>query len=176
MIILQIIGILVGVCSLGLLINGIEEYNRGVKAANKFGTFSLVKNTSFGIPLIQVHQGDKEFYFVIDTGATNSSINQSDLDNFEHLKLNTQGSVYGMEGNIVDVSFVRAAFNIDSEEFIDEFQVVDLSKCFDLSHSNCGFHITGILSSEFLKRYSLSVDVCNNVLYRVYDLLSNRTK
>lgn len=162
-IILQILSIVISIIILATLFNAVEDYNKYIKKK----IYPLESQENFGIPIIKITQKEQEFYFVVDTGANNSVINIHNLDLFDHIKLNVKGSVYGMEGNATPVEYIRSTFNILNDNFIDEFQIIDMSQCFGLSKDLYGIVISGILGSEFLKRYSLSVDLKNNVLYKI---------
>jgi hypothetical protein len=165
MIILQIITIVICVAILGFIVNVFESYKQ--PSISSCITYKLEDIPNFGIPVIKVTQSKKVFYFVVDTGANNSVINSSSLNDFTHIKLNVTGNVYGMEGNPTEVSYIRSKFKITNKSFEDEFQVINMDNCFSLSKNEYNIDITGILGSGFLKRNNLSVDVANNVLYKL---------
>ena len=67
-----------------------------------------------GLPVITFNQGKNKFNFLLDTGATNSVINETQLPNIKHTILEgAQCEVYGIEGNVQTVPFVNINFTRD---------------------------------------------------------------
>lgn len=164
MIILQIITIIVCIGTLGIIINGIEDY-RHLKSKRVNNIIHLEPINSLGLPILKVHQGNKEYFFIIDTGANYSTLNPSTASDFQVSSLGTTGSTYGMEGNSVEVQFFKASFMVDSLVCEETFQTVDMSKCFNNSEDSYNVVISGLLGDSFLKNYGLVVDIKNNVLH-----------
>lgn len=159
MIILNIIEILLIVSVLAVIINMFEDYGFIKKIKFEEDT------KGFGIPVIKCTQGDKDLYFIVDTGSNISTIDSNKLDSIEHTKLDTTGSVYGMEGNIMRTSYVEALFNIEDKSYQDEFQVINMGEAFETSRLQYGVNIVGILGNAFLKKFHIKLDPSKNIMY-----------
>lgn len=118
-----------------------------------------------GLPVITFNQGKKKFNFLFDTGATNSVINSTVLENLKYTTIdNCQCEVYGMEGNVQHVNMVTINFKRDIE-FSDDFQVVDLSSAFDSVKAETGVTISGILGNTFFQKYKYVIDYEQMIVY-----------
>lgn len=118
-----------------------------------------------GLPVITFNQGKKKFNFLFDTGATNSVINSTVLENLKYTTIDDcQCEVYGMEGNVQYVNMVTINFKRDIE-FSDDFQVVDLSSAFDSVKAETGVTISGILGNTFFQKYKYVIDYEQMIVY-----------
>lgn len=118
-----------------------------------------------GLPVITFRQGKERLNFLLDTGATNSVINLSKLNDIEHTVLEgVQGDVYGIEGNVQTVPFVEIKFKRDME-YEGEFQALDMSAAFDAVKVETGVTIVGILGNDFFQKYKYVLDYNEMVAY-----------
>lgn len=139
----------------------IRKYSKRYKSAISFReSLDLT-----GLPVITFNQGKNKFNFLLDTGATNSVINEAQLSNIKHDVIEgAQCEVYGIEGNTQTVPFVEIKFKRDID-YIGNFQVVDLSTAFDAVKSETGVTIVGILGNDFFQNYKYVLDYNTMIAY-----------
>jgi predicted aspartyl protease len=161
MIIISTVLILAVVCILAFIINGIEDYHR---------KDSLVK-LSFGetlgklkLPIVTLMNNGTPFKFLIDTGATLSVIDSNVIDKLDCVKLVTQGTAYGIDGNTIDVSYIRMNLMHNNISLSEEFQVMRVP-AFDSIKATDNIDISGILGSTFLKRYNSVINFKDLIVY-----------
>ena len=118
-----------------------------------------------GLPVITFTQGKNRFNFLLDTGATNSVINEAQLSSIKHTIVEgTQCEVYGIEGNVQTVPFAEIHFKRDMD-YKGYFQVVDMSAAFDSVKSETGVTIVGILGNDFFQNYKYVLDYNTMIAY-----------
>ena len=108
---------------IAVLANGIEDYNskNTIKFDESFGELQL--------PIITFLNNDKEFNFLVDTGANMSIINSYYLQEFKYTSLETTGTIFGMEGNITNTNFVSIVLQKSKDSFLNYI----ISKCNNMS-------------------------------------------
>lgn len=111
--VLEIVGMLLVVIILAVIINGVDDYCRQRKRVNM--SFKEAMDL-VDLPVITFYNNGKKFNFLLDTGATMSVIDSNVLSNLSHENLDDAGSVYGMEGNRIEVSYVKARTGATSSE------------------------------------------------------------
>ena len=126
-----------------LFINAVEEYNKGIPFDKSY--------KEVGIPVITLTNNGKQFNFLVDTGANYCIINEPHLTEFEHKELKGEGTIFGMEGNVQKTNFVQASLYYEKDEFIANFQVLDISGALDRINKQYGITVHGVLGSEFLE-------------------------
>lgn len=117
------------------------------------------------LPIITFYNEGKKFNFLLDTGATISVIDSNALNNFTHEKIKESGVVYGMEGNTINVSFIKASLEHKGKLYSEEFQVVDMSSAFSKLKSESGVNLSGILGNSFFKKYQYVLDFESLIAY-----------
>lgn len=160
--IIHVITLIICIIILGILTTTIYAYNR----IHNTKTYNLYYNEEFGIPLIKVRNNNQDLYFVVDTGASYSTLNTNSLSNIEYNPLNINGNLFGIDGNLIDVSYISCEFFIENTSFIHNFQILDLSNMINQCKTTYNIDIVGVLGSSFLKENNLSVDLKNNILYK----------
>lgn len=159
--VLEIIGIMLVVVLLAIIINGVEDYRQKKRVNMSFKeAMDLVD-----LPVITFYNNGKKFNFLLDTGATNSTIDSNVLSSLSYEKLNTEGTLYGMEGNPIDVSYVKASLEYKNMNYEDEFQVVDMSPAFNRVKAESGVTLSGVLGSLFFHKYQYVLDFKELVAY-----------
>lgn len=126
-----------------LFINAVEEYNKGIPFDKSY--------KEVGIPVITLTNNGKQFNFLVDTGANYCIINESHLTEFEYKELKGEGTIFGMEGNVQKTNFVQASLYYEKDEFVANFQVLDISGALDRINKQYGITVHGVLGSEFLE-------------------------
>ena len=160
--VLEIIGIMLAVIILSIIINGIEDYCKQSKRVNMSfkEAMDLVE-----LPVITFYNGGKKFNFLLDTGATISVIDSNVLNNFSHEKIEATGVLWGIEGNKIDVSYVRGSLVYKDKVYEEEFQVVDMATSFNEVKAESGVILSGILGNSFFKRYQYVLDFNSLIAY-----------
>lgn len=160
--VLEIVGMLLAVIILAVIINGVEDYCKQKKRVNM--SFKEAMDL-VDLPVITFYNGGKKFNFLLDTGATLSVIDSNVLNNFSHKKLDDEGTLCGMEGNRITVSYIRALLEYKGMNYEEDFQVVDMSAAFNQVKAESGVTLSGILGSLFFRRYQYILDFENLIAY-----------
>lgn len=160
--VLEIVGMLLAVIILAVIINGIEDYCKQRKRVDM--SFKEAMDL-VDLPVITFYNNGNKFNFLLDTGATMSVIDSNALNNLSHEKLNSEGTLFGMEGNKVNVSHVKALLEYKGRNYEEEFQVVDMSAAFGQVKAESGVSLSGILGSLFFKRYQYVLDFEGLIAY-----------
>lgn len=159
--VLEMIGILLVIIILSVIINGVGEYKQSKRISMSFReAMDLVE-----LPVITFYNGGKKFNFLLDTGATISVIDSNVLDNFSHEKVEATGVLWGMEGNKIDVSYIRAFLGYKDKVYEEDFQVVDMSSAFGEVKAESGVTLSGILGNSFFKKYQYVIDFNSLIAY-----------
>lgn len=159
--VLEIIGVLILIALIALIINGAEDYkNRN----REYISFKEAMDLT-DLPVITLYNNGKKFNFLLDTGATISVIDSNILDKFNHSKTESTGVVWGMEGNKINVSYVRASLEYKDKTYEEDFQVVDMSASFGEVKAESGVTLSGILGNSFFKKYQYILDFNSLIAY-----------
>lgn len=159
--VLEIIGVLILIALIALIINGAEDYkNRNREYISFKESMDLTD-----LPVITLYNNGKKFNFLLDTGATISVIDSNILDKFNHSKIESTGVLLGMEGNKINVSYVRASLEYKDKTYEEDFQVVDMSASFGEVKAESGVTLSGILGNSFFKKYQYILDFNSLIAY-----------
>lgn len=158
--ILKIIFVLVLVGVAALVAKIVEDVRNNTNHISFREAMDLVE-----LPIITFYNSGKKFNFLLDTGATISVIDSNALSNFTHEKVKASGTLYGIEGNQVDVSYVKASLEYKGKTYDEEFQVVDMSPAFSKLKSESGINLSGILGNSFFKKYQYVLDFDSLIAY-----------
>lgn len=160
--VLEIVGMLLAVIILAVIINGVDDYCRQRKRVNM--SFKEAMDLT-DLPVITFYNNGKKFNFLLDTGATMSVIDSNVLSNLSHENLDDAGSVYGMEGNRIEVSYVKALLEYKGRNYEEVFQVINMSAAFNQVKAESGVTLSGILGSLFFKKYQYVLDFESLIAY-----------
>ena len=147
---------------LAIIINGIEDY---CKQKNRINMSFKEAMDLVELPVVTFYNGDKKFNFLLDTGATISVINSNILDNFTHEKIESTGILWGMEGNKINVSYIKASLIYKDKTYEENFQVVDMTASFNAVKAESGVTLSGILGNSFFKKYQYVLDFNSLIAY-----------
>ena len=104
--------------------------------------------------------------FLLDTGASYSSINEAALEGITYVETGERGYGMGIEGNVQeDRGYVRMNVDYRSQSYEDDFQVVDLSQAFGMIKQEYGINLHGILGSTFFQKYRYVLDFSELIAY-----------
>lgn len=118
-----------------------------------------------GVPIITFTNKNKKYNFILDTGASNSVINAEVLKHLEYTKIEGNSQLWGMEGNVQYVEYVKMPLYYWGVEFEEEFQVVNMEESFNKIKEGFGVKVSGILGSSFFNKYDYILDFDNLVVY-----------
>lgn len=118
-----------------------------------------------GVPIITFKNNNKKYNFILDTGASNSVINAKVLKQLEYTKIEGSSQLWGMEGNVQHVEYVKMPLYYWGVEFEEEFQVVNMEESFNKIKEGFGVTVSGILGSSFFNNYNYILDFKKLVAY-----------
>lgn len=110
-----------------------------------------------GLPIVSFTQNNKTFNFLIDSGADNSVLNSTSLNELDYIDLEGNRPVYGIDGNQVQTSFVGVKLIFQNHPFLEAFQVFEVPGLCNIER-DYGIKVTGVLGGRFLKRYGFLID------------------
>lgn len=118
------------------------------------------------LPIVTFMNNGKKLNFLLDTGASYSSINEAALEGLSYEETGESGFGMGIEGNIKeDRGYVRMNVDYRSASYEDDFQVVDLSQAFGMIKQEYGINLHGILGSTFFQKYRYALNFDELVAY-----------
>ena len=158
--IFEVIIILVIVVIAAIIINGVQDYDRKKVEMSFKESMNLTE-----LPIVTFYNGSTKLNFLLDTGANLCVINSRSIDSLNYKKLDEKGSVFGMEGNSVDIDYISMDFTYNSKSYSSSFQVVDMQEAFDRIKQESGVTVHGILGSKFFEEYKYVLDFKELIAY-----------
>ena len=158
--IIEILLILILVVIVAVIINGIEDYSKDREAMSFREAMDLVD-----LPVITFYNENTKLNLLLDTGSSMNVINSTILADLVCTKLKDSGTVYGMEGNTIDVEYISMRITHGKDSYSSTFQVIDMQKAFDKIKNEYGVQIHGILGSSFFKEYEYMLDFKSLIAY-----------
>ena len=110
------------------------------------------------LPVITFYNESTKLNFLLDTGSNECVINSKIIDSLNYTKLDKKGSVFGMEGNSIDINYISIDFTYNNKSYSSSFQVVDMQDAFDRVKQESGVTIHGILGNLFFEKYKYILD------------------
>lgn len=158
--IFEVIIILVIVVIAAIIINGVQDYDRKKVEMSFKESMNLTE-----LPIVTFYNGSTKLNFLLDTGANLCVINSRIIDSLNYKKLDEKGSVFGMEGNSVDIDYISMDFTYNNKSYSSSFQVVDMQEAFDRIKQESGVTVHGILGSKFFEEYKYVLDFKELIVY-----------
>jgi flagellar basal body rod protein FlgB len=158
--IFEVIIILVIVVIAAIIINGVQDYDRKKVEMSFKESMNLTD-----LPVVTFYNGSTKLNFLLDTGANMCIINSRIIDSLNYKKLDEKGSVFGMEGNSVDIDYISMDFTYNNKSYSSSFQVVDMQEAFDRIKQASGVIVHGILGSKFFEEYKYVLDFKELIAY-----------
>lgn len=158
--IFEVIIILVIVVIAAIIINGVQDYDRKKVEMSFKESMNLTE-----LPIVTFYNGSTKLNFLLDTGANLCVINSRIIDSLNYKKLDEKGSVFGMEGNSVDIDYISMDFTYNNKSYSSSFQVVDMQEAFDRIKQESGVTVHGILGSKFFEEYKYVLDFKELIAY-----------
>lgn len=117
------------------------------------------------LPVVTFYVEEEKLHFLLDTGSTNSIINEKVVNKIDHIKIEGAAKLQGMEGIIQTVPYVSINLCYNDVIYIDNFQVVDMSKAFNDIKRETGITLHGILGTSFFSKYKYIIDFNELIAY-----------
>lgn len=117
------------------------------------------------LPIVTFMSNGKKLNFLLDTGASYSSINEAALEGLSYEETGESGGHFGIDGTIQQAGYVKMNVDYRSQSYEDEFQVVDLSQAFGNIKQEFGINLHGILGSTFFQKYRYVLNFDELVAY-----------
>ena len=160
--ILKIVIALVLIALLCVIINGIEKYCK----VHNTSVMSFKESMDLTeLPIVTFYNNGNKLNFLLDTGANTSVINHSALSSTSYKKEEGTGTLFGMEGNKIEVCYVTIPLEYKDKVYEDHFQVVDMSQSFNQIKSESGVTLHGVLGSMFFQKYQYVLDFKSLIAY-----------
>lgn len=142
---------------------------RGKKIDSAIGKISFRESMDLvQLPIVTFMNNGRKLNFLLDTGASYSSINEAVLNHLAYDKTGELGFGIGVEGVArEDREYVKMLISYKGKEYEDDFQVVDLSAAFGAIKCNYGVTLHGILSNTFFQKYRYILDFDELVAYSI---------
>lgn len=117
------------------------------------------------MPIVTFNNANKKLNFLLDTGSNLSYINDSIIDDLEHIKINEVSDVIGIEGNKVTNQLCNMTITYKGHTFKEKFSIASLDNAFNIIKQESGVQIHGILGSKFFERYKYILDFKDLIAY-----------
>lgn len=160
--VLKIVIALVLIALLCVIINGIERYYK-VHTTSVMSFKESMDLTE--LPIVTFYNNGNKLNFLLDTGANTSVINHSALSSVSYEKEKGTGTLFGMEGNKIEVCYVTIPLEYKERIYEDRFQVVDMSQSFNQIKLESGVTLHGVLGSLFFQKYQYVLDFKSLIAY-----------
>lgn len=124
--------------------------------------------TPANIPMITIHQEDKEFILILDSGSEYNVINKDALNNMEYTVFENDGSMpttLSGVGGKQDVSACTISFKCNGEDYTENFVVNDFTDSIKMMKATTGIIVHGILGSLFMRKNHIVLDYQNLMAY-----------
>lgn len=118
-----------------------------------------------GIPFVKVMINNKDFNFMVDTGASNCYIDDNIISDFNCEKLE-ENNIITASGDIQKSNKVKLQFKVLNLVVNCNFQAYDMSKINDSYIKHNLPKIDGILGIDFLRTIKANIDFNDNCLSR----------
>ena len=117
---------------------------------------------SLELPIITLSNNGKEFNFLVDTGANRSIFDSAFIEDLLYEPIqNMQGTMYGLDGNVRTIEYIRIILSKGNDQFLDVFQLTDLQSTFNRIQQDYGMTIHGVLGNSFLNKYRCIIEYNN---------------
>lgn len=160
-IIIKIVISLLATLLIAALVNAYEDIKRRNKLKMSFKeALDLVE-----LPIVTFLNKGIKLNFLLDTGSSQSIINESMLPSLDTKKSEDSMIIVGVEGNKVSSDLCTMKVGYKDQEFEHNFAIKDLDEAFGIVKQESGVQIHGILGSDFLQKYGYILDFKELIAY-----------
>ena len=117
------------------------------------------------LPIVTFLNKGIKLNFLLDTGSSQSIINESMLPSLDTKKSEDSMIIVGVEGNKVSSDLCTMKVGYKDQEFAHTFAIKDLDEAFGVVKQESGVQIHGILGSDFLQKYKYVLDFKELIAY-----------
>lgn len=118
------------------------------------------------LPIVTFLIGGKRCNFLLDTGASDSLINEKYLECYEHQPAKGSGDLIGLDGAKRTIGYVNMILSYKKQIYEDTFVVTNLDDAFDVIKTETGVILHGVLGNSFMQKYKYIIDFKELVAYR----------
>jgi len=160
-IIIKIIISLLATILLAVLVNTYEDIKKRNKLKMSFKeALDLVE-----LPIVTFVNKGTKLNFLLDTGSSQSLINESMLFSLETKRIEDTMFIVGTDGNKISSNLCTMKVGYKDQEFEHNFAIKDLDEAFGVVKQESGVQIHGILGSDFLQKYKYVLDFKELIAY-----------
>ena len=118
------------------------------------------------IPIVTFENNGRKINFLLDTGASKSIINSSELSTCKYETIKGVCSILtGMDGIPRNTEYVKLVLSYNGKEYVDNFQKTDMSAAFNAIKRDTGVNIHGVLGTAFFNKYKYVLDFDKLIAY-----------
>lgn len=139
-----------------LIFNAIDDHSHSI-------SFDTAYDEA-GLPIVTLENNGSKFNFLVDTGANLCVLNAKYTEVINCEPVGGTGTMFGMEGNIQEVTYVKAELTHGRRKFNVAFQVVNIDNAFGRIEQDYNITIHGVLGTSFLERYKGKIDFIEHKL------------
>lgn len=163
--VLVILLIVVLVLVVGFIVN-LFKIERGAINNNKISFRESMD--LMDLPIVTFTNNGNKFNFLLDTGATHSALNLNSVSNVKGTKVDDKQSFcMGIEGGQIETQFALIPMTYKDEEYVEEFQIMDLTVPFTVLKDSHGVNLHGILGNSFFQKYKYIINFDELIAYSV---------
>lgn len=126
----------------------------------------FLKHPKSNLLFVEVTLNKKSCYFLLDTGAILTVLDYTQSDEYNLNTILDDGEFNGMGGtnkayNVTNTNSII----INNISYDIKLKSADISNVVSSIEGSTGYHITGILGSDFFSKYNAVFDFKNNVFF-----------
>ena len=122
---------------------------------------------NFSRPIIKGKVGDKEAYFLLDTGSNLAILDSSQAKEYQLQRDNQfPGNIIGLIGNSTPTYYCTSMATI-GDKILDRFILSDLSSIRNSIKRETGINILGIISYPQMKELGITINPSKNEIYGI---------
>lgn len=152
----MIIKIILIFCLIIIVAYTINLTEKIIKDRNKISFKESMDLANF--PIITFVNNNKKLNFLLDTGSTDSHINNSELEFLDFKLLDKNVEVFGIEGSITNYPICSMTINYKDKSYNEYFFISNLDEAFKKVKEKDGVNLHGILGNSFLEKNSCKID------------------
>ena len=122
---------------------------------------------NYSRPITKGKVGDKEAYFLLDTGSNLAILDSSQAKEYQLQRDNQfPGNIIGLTGNSTPTYYCTSMATI-GDKILDRFILSDLSSIRNSIKRETGINILGIISYPQMKELGITINPSKNEIYGI---------
>lgn len=111
------------------------------------------------LPIVTFYNNGRKLNFILDTGANESVLNERELSSCSYTLVNEKRNLMGIDGNNRSIdNLVSLKLTRGVQQFLEKFQVSNLSPVLDNIRKTCGVEVHGLIGNTFFTKYKYILD------------------